>query len=259
MATQIKLNQVQQDGASTNDVITWSGSAWEPVAPISLTAVAEVPSGTVNGTNTNFSLSTTPASSAGVVVILDGIVQYNGSDYTVSGTTITFSSAPATDSTIFAYYNNSSGPSTGENNTASNVGDGAGNVFKEKSGVDLRFKTIKAGTNVTITDNTNDVTIGAINHVPRVTTVTSASAPTPNANTTDMYIITALAETATFGAPTGSPVQGQKLIVRIKDNGTSRTLNYNGVYRAVGTTLPTTTTANKVIYLGFLYNSTESA
>jgi hypothetical protein len=49
----------------------------------------------------------------------------------------------------------------GEANTGANVGDGTGEVFKEKSGVELRFRSIKAGTNITIDNNTNDVTINA--------------------------------------------------------------------------------------------------
>jgi len=46
-------------------------------------------------------------------------------------------------------------PASGESNTASNVGAGGVGVFKQKSGVDLQFKNINAGSNkVTITDDT---------------------------------------------------------------------------------------------------------
>jgi len=49
----------------------------------------------------------------------------------------------------------------GENNTASNVGAGAG-VFKIKTGVDLEFKSIIGGTNITLTPGTDDITIDAV-------------------------------------------------------------------------------------------------
>jgi hypothetical protein len=93
---------------------------------------------------------------------------------------------------------------------------------------------------------------------PRVTSITSSLTPTPNADTTDMYIVTALAGDPTFGAPTGTPVQGQKLTIRIKDNATGRTVSWNGIYRAIGTTLPASTTASKTVYVGFIYNSTDT-
>jgi hypothetical protein len=48
---------------------------------------------------------------------------------------------------------------SGEANTASMVGTGLGKVWKDKVGVDLRFRSLLAGANVTITNGTDDVTI----------------------------------------------------------------------------------------------------
>ena len=45
--------------------------------------------------------------------------------------------------------------------SASNVGTGEGDVFKQLNVDDLEFKTIKAGTNITVTNNADDITISA--------------------------------------------------------------------------------------------------
>jgi hypothetical protein len=47
---------------------------------------------------------------------------------------------------------------TGEVNTASNVGAGSG-VFKEKSGVDLKLRSIVAGAGISVTQGTDTITI----------------------------------------------------------------------------------------------------
>ena len=92
----------------------------------------------------------------------------------------------------------------------------------------------------------------------RIGTTASSSTPTPSADDHDQYNVTALAAGATFGAPTGTPTDGQTLIIRVKDNGTARTLAYNAIYRALGVTLPTTTVISKTIYLGMIYNAADT-
>jgi len=94
--------------------------------------------------------------------------------------------------------------------------------------------------------------------VVAVTTIASSATPTPNCDTSDMFTVTALAEAATFGAPTGAPTNGQKLIIRICDDGTARALAWNTVYIARGAALPTATVSYKYLYIGFLYNSVSS-
>ena len=74
----------------------------------------------------------------------------------------------------------------------------------------------------------------------------------------DMAIITAQAVALTINIPTGSPEHGRKLIIRIKDNGSARALTWNAIFRAIGTTLPTTTTISKVLYMGCVYNTTDT-
>jgi hypothetical protein len=93
---------------------------------------------------------------------------------------------------------------------------------------------------------------------PRVTSAASASSLTPDVSAADVYAYTALAANLTINAPTGTPVDGDKLIFRILDNGTSRTLTWNATYTVIGATLPTSTTVNKTVYVGCIYNANNT-
>jgi len=93
---------------------------------------------------------------------------------------------------------------------------------------------------------------------PRVTSAASASTLTPSVATADIYAYTALAAGLTINAPTGTPVDGDKLMFRLLDNGTSRALTWNATYTVIGVTLPTATTISKTTYVGCIYNAANT-
>ena len=97
------------------------------------------------------------------------------------------------------------------------------------------------------------------NVIEEITTTASSATPTPTGGSLrNFFTITALAANATFAAPSGTPANGNKLLIRYKDNGTARTLAYNAIFRAIGVTLKTTTVASKTGYLFAVYNSADS-
>jgi hypothetical protein len=113
-------------------------------------------------------------------------------------------------------------------------------------------------------DNTSDATKNSATATltnkritKRVSSNTSSATPTPNADTDDVYLLTAQAATAAFAVPSGTPTAAQPLVIRIKDDGTARTISWNAIYRAIGVTLPTTTVISKTLYIGFMYNSVD--
>ena len=119
------------------------------------------------------------------------------------------------------------------------------------------------GAVVSVTGNVSAGNISAVGGIvglinPRTVTTTSNAALTPNIAVYDQYNYTALAANLTINAPTGSPVDGNKILFRIIDNGTTRTLTWNATYTAIGVTLPVATTANKMVYVGCVYNSTNT-
>lgn len=84
---------------------------------------------------------------------------------------------------------------------------------------------------------------------------------TIDSNTTDTFVAVGLTGAITFAQPSGSPTDGQKLLIRIKDDGTTRAITWttsSGAFREVGAELPTATVATKITYVGCVYNSTDS-
>ena len=116
--------------------------------------------------------------------------------------------------------------------------------------------TLPTSTDTLVGRATTD-TLTNKNITARVDSQTSSATPSPNFATHDQYNLTALAVDATFAAPAGTLTDGMRRIIRIKDNGTARTLSWNAAYRAIET-LPTTTTINKTLYVGMIYNAADA-
>ena len=91
----------------------------------------------------------------------------------------------------------------------------------------------------------------------RVVTATDDSTAVIDVDVTDQYQLTAVANATTFST-TGTPTNGQKLIIRFKDAGVAKGLTWDAVFNVVGVTLPTTTVVSKTHYVGCVYNTANS-
>lgn len=99
-----------------------------------------------------------------------------------------------------------------------------------------------------------------LNIAPRVTTITSSGTPTINTDNCDAVTITAQAANITSMTTnlSGAPANFQKLIIRIKDNGTARAITRGASFEAKGIALPTTTVISKVLTVWFIYDIVTS-
>lgn len=95
---------------------------------------------------------------------------------------------------------------------------------------------------------------------PRVSSEASSATPTINTDNVDAHSITALAAAITSMTTnlSGTPTNFQKLIIRIKDNGTAREITWGASFEAKGVALPTTTVISKVLTVGFIYDTVTS-
>lgn len=95
---------------------------------------------------------------------------------------------------------------------------------------------------------------------PRVTTITSSATPTINTDACDAVTITAQAAAITSMTTnlSGTPTNFQKLLIRIKDDGTARAITWGSSFEAKGVAMPTTTVISKVLTVGFIYDSVTS-
>jgi hypothetical protein len=101
---------------------------------------------------------------------------------------------------------------------------------------------------------------GVVSNLPRVVVIADATSITMNADTTDMatQANTQTAGTLTVNAPTGTPSNGQKLMLRLRSTNV-QTFSWNAIFQGGTTALPTTSSgSSKYDYYGFIYNSTAT-
>jgi hypothetical protein len=95
--------------------------------------------------------------------------------------------------------------------------------------------------------------------VPRIGSVASTATPSISCALYDFYEITALATPITGITITGTPNDGQQLILRIKDNGTAQAITHGSSFGSSGVaSLVSTTVGSKQMTEGFFYDANAS-
>lgn len=118
----------------------------------------------------------------------------------------------------------------------------------------------------TLTINAGTSTLTNKRVTPRIVssgTIAASGTATPTGDTSDQYEIV-VSGTITVAAPSGTPTDGQKLMLRIKNSGTvagtETWVTTSGGYRAVGAALPTSVpvVTTGVQYVGCIYNTADT-
>lgn len=121
--------------------------------------------------------------------------------------------------------------------------------------------TATSGTNTTQIATTAFVATNYQPLTPRVNSITSSATPAINVGTTDQFEITALAVpiTSMTSGLTGAPADGQRMLIRFKDNGTGRAIMWGASFISSGiATLLSTTIATKTHMVGLIYDSSKA-
>ena len=126
---------------------------------------------------------------------------------------------------------------------------------------DLTDATNTFPTTVVTTTGTQTLTNKRI--TKRIVTATSYTTNTGsslNCDTQDMFIVTAQAGALKFNNPSGTPTDGQTLIITVASSTTAaRALTWDTAFGATTVALPTTTAATTVtLSIGFIWSASKS-
>ncbi len=244
---------------------------------------------TANGNTSTFNLSTSPETEDFTFVNIDGVLQLKNT-YSISGNTVILTeNVPANSNVeitvlgganLDQYSRNVANAAYAQANTDfTNITITSPGTYGNATYVPVitvtsngRINTISTiavtggggGSDPAAGNTANAAFIHANAAFNAANTTTSNNASTlsgaiiPLANTSDQFNILGITGDITIYDPAGTPTEGQKLIIRIKDAGTSVNLSWNVIYRSIGVNLPSTTVASKTAYIGFVYNTTDT-
>jgi hypothetical protein len=287
----VKVDNITFDNGGSDQNITVSGLYNSLTSGVSVT-------GTISGAEVIGSTSVSGLLVAGVTVTGTTIQGVSGTfasltGTTITGTTINSTTLSATTGT-FTSLTGSTTTGTTANFVTGNFSTrvsgatviGTTGTFTSLTGTTISGETYIASGGVTFVSGSGNVrpyglysfpattstsgfqlitygngTTAWENRVRSVSAAATTGTLTPDSNTTDIFVASGLTGPVTFAVPTGSPTNGQRLLIRIKDNGTARAITWTtsaGGYRVIGITLPTTTVINKTTYVGCVYNSADS-
>ena len=181
----------------------------------------------------------------------------------VSGATPTFTTTNFTDATNKRLMTDAQ-ETVLDNTSNTNTGDEAAASTTVAGVVELDTDAeFTAGTDETRYTNAKQVasvaqTMTNKRITARVATFVSDATPDVDTDDYDAVTITAQAVAITDMNFTGTPTNFQKIIVRIKDNGTARAITWGADFEDAGQALPTTTVLSKLLTVGFIYNTVTS-
>lgn len=118
--------------------------------------------------------------------------------------------------------------------------------------------TITGLANVATSGSYADLTNKPTYLAPRTTSAATTPTLTPNSDLYDLVSLTAQATALAINAPSGTPVDGRRLTIRIRDNGTSRGITWAGDYSGYTSDLPVATVVNMTMLYEFVFNSSNN-